>query len=60
MAVEAADGAVTRAWVYTVVDKGALVPPSREYLAVIREAARDLGFPQAYRQRLDAVPVAER
>lgn len=43
------------AWTYFVVDKEEFVAPRRQYLDILRAAARQHGFPEAYMRQLDAV-----
>ncbi len=43
--IETNDGRVEDVWVYKVVDKQPFVPPSADYLKIIQDAAKDLGFP---------------
>jgi gamma-glutamylcyclotransferase (GGCT)/AIG2-like uncharacterized protein YtfP len=54
------EGGVRLAWVYTVVRKSPFTAPSREYLEIIRDAARELDFPPSYRNALDRVPRTRR
>jgi len=50
------DGRSRIAWVYTVVRKSDFTPPRRDYIEIIRAAAREFDFPAWYRDTLDAVP----
>ncbi len=46
-------------WVYSVVDKKDIIAPSQRYLNIIRSAARQFAFPQAYQDSLSNVMVKE-
>ena len=52
-AVEFGPHSIDGAWVYAVRDKRPFVPPSPEYLDILRGAALRLGFPASYVRRLD-------
>lgn len=42
-------------YTYKVVDKVDLVPPSEEYLGIIKDAAKKYNFPDKYKRQLDQV-----
>ena len=46
-------------WVYSVVDKKDIIAPSQHYLNIIRSAAKQFAFPQAYQDSLSEVIVKE-
>jgi hypothetical protein len=57
--VEGPAGPRTGVWTYAVTNKSTFIPPSRSYLSVMQEAAREFGFPDHYTRALDAVDTAE-
>lgn len=56
--VEGPTGPVANVWVYTVVDKGDFIPPTRQYLSVITSAAAELDLPADYLAFLQSFPTA--
>jgi len=40
---------------YEVVNKSQNVPPSHDYLNLLKQAAKQYGFPASYRSKLDAI-----
>lgn len=48
-------GRIEPVWVYEVVQKKGFVPPTKEYLDIIRKAGKELNFPENYRKELDVV-----
>ncbi len=46
-------------WVYEVVAKQGFVPPTRQYLAIIKDAAEKFEFSHDYRSFLDRITVQE-
>ena len=53
------DGGITDAYVYEVIDKAPFQQPAKAYLDIIKNAARDVNFPEAYRAFLDAIPTQD-
>ena len=50
-------GMTVRAFAYEVVDKAPSKCPAREYLNIIKDAARSYHFPKSYTQYLDSIEV---
>ena len=48
-------GKIEGVWVYSVVQKKGFVAPRREYLEIIKNAAKEFRFPVKYRSELDRV-----
>lgn len=46
---------ISDVWVYKVVQKESFVPPTREYLQIIKDAAAKFDFPEKYRKYLDTI-----
>jgi gamma-glutamylcyclotransferase (GGCT)/AIG2-like uncharacterized protein YtfP len=46
-------------WVYSVREKESFIPPSRVYLAILKRAAREHGFPDSYLCELDEIPMMD-
>jgi len=55
--IELRQGPRSDAWVYTVSIKSDFVAPRADYLRIILDAARDLGFPDTYRVKVERIPV---
>jgi gamma-glutamylcyclotransferase (GGCT)/AIG2-like uncharacterized protein YtfP len=49
VSVETSDGTFHDVWVYAVVNKKPFIPPTRQYLAIIKRGAEQFGFPEDYR-----------
>jgi hypothetical protein len=43
------------AWVYSVVQKNDFISPTREYMNIIKNAAQEFRFPEAYRSYLETM-----
>jgi gamma-glutamylcyclotransferase (GGCT)/AIG2-like uncharacterized protein YtfP len=54
-AIDTAHSVLTAVWIYTVVHKQGVMPPSQEYLGIVQRAARCFDFPEAYRVFLDSI-----
>ena len=50
------DGQVSDVWVYTVVEKQKFVPPTSEYLQIIKDAAVKWNFPKSYQDDWYLIP----
>jgi len=50
------DGQVCDVWVYTVVEKQKFVPPTSEYLQIIKDAAVKWNFPKSYQDDWYLIP----
>lgn len=48
-------GRILEPWVYAVVEKNAFVPPTKEYLRIIKKAATHYEFPKEYLLYLDDI-----
>jgi len=48
-------GDSVEAYTYEVVDKVDFVPPSEEYLGIIKDAAKKFDFPEEYKIQLDQI-----
>ena len=48
-------GSVSDVWIYTVVRKKNFIPPTKEYMEIIKNAAVKLQFPATYRSYLETV-----
>ena len=46
-------------WVYSVREKRNFVPPSQAYLAILKRAAREHGFPDSYLRELEEIPIKD-
>jgi gamma-glutamylcyclotransferase (GGCT)/AIG2-like uncharacterized protein YtfP len=55
MPVQTASAKILSAWVYSVVHKNDFVPPTREYVAIIKNAAQEFRFPEPYRTYLETI-----
>ena len=54
--VEVGNRRLSGAWVYSVKEKREFIPPTSEYLDIIKRAGIHWGFPQSYMERLDGLP----
>ncbi len=45
-------------WVYTVVRKKSFIPPTKEYMQLIKNAAVKLQFPERYRSHLETIETS--
>jgi len=52
-------GYISGVWVYKVVQKEPFIPPTKEYLGIIKAAAAKFNFPENYRQYLDSIRTVE-
>ena len=48
-------GIVSDVWAYSVVQKSTFIPPTREYMKIIKKAAFELEFPETYRLFLEKI-----
>ena len=53
------EGKLGSIWVYTVTKKADFIPPTEEYLAIIRKAAEDYNFSPLYREALRLIRTAQ-
>lgn len=53
--VESLTGSISDVWVYTIVRKDNFIPPTREYMHIVKKAASELKFPETYRSYLDTI-----
>ena len=54
--IDTPDGQVCDVWVYTVVEKQKFVPPTSEYLQIIKDAAVKWNFPKSYQDDWYLIP----
>ena len=54
--IDTPDGQVCDVWVYTVVEKQKFVPPTSEYLQIIKDAAVKWNFPKRYQDDWYLIP----
>ena len=55
-AIDTPNGQVCDVWVYTVVEKQKFVPPTSEYLQIIKDAAVKWNFPKSYQDDWYLIP----
>jgi gamma-glutamylcyclotransferase (GGCT)/AIG2-like uncharacterized protein YtfP len=55
--VETPSGPLQGIWVYTVGNKQTFVPPSKEYLRIIKRASVQYYFPAHYQESLERIPI---
>ena len=58
-AITSADRSFPMVWVYSVREKATFIPPSRIYLAILKRAATEHGFPDSYLRELDGIQVRD-
>jgi len=54
--IDIPNGQVCDVWVYTVVEKQKFVPPTSEYLQIIKDAAVKWNFPKSYQDNWYLIP----
>ena len=54
--IDTSNGQVCDVWVYTVVEKQKFVPPTSEYLQIIKDAAVKWNFPKSYQDDWYLIP----
>ena len=54
--IDIPNGQVCDVWVYTVVEKQKFVPPTSEYLQIIKDAAVKWNFPKSYQDDWHLIP----
>jgi len=57
--IKTGKGHISGVWVYKVVQKKPFIPPTKEYLGIIKEAAVKFNFPEKYRRYLYSIRTAE-
>jgi gamma-glutamylcyclotransferase (GGCT)/AIG2-like uncharacterized protein YtfP len=50
--IESLERVIQDVWVYAVVNKKPFIPPTRQYLEIIKRGAEQFGFPEDYRSFL--------
>jgi len=55
--IETSEGTLNDVWVYAVVNKNTFIPPSRQYLEIIKRGAVLFGFPEDYRSFLEKIII---
>ncbi len=58
--VQTDQGVMKGVWTYFVVDKKEFIPPTKVYLNIIKDAAREFDFPQGYQDFLDSIQILDR
>jgi hypothetical protein len=53
--IHASDGIISDVWVYAVVEKEKFIPPTKEYLGIMKDASVRLRFPKEYALDLEKV-----
>ena len=57
--IETQSGSLQNVWVYTIEKKKEFVPPSSEYIGIIKHAAAQYDFPEYYQELIDGIQVQD-